>query len=150
MLIREMRSKDLDLVVEFEIKFRDLGREITIPFKEEEYRKKFSKRKIEDYINSKSLLCIENNIIIGKIDLLIEISLSSFKKVGYIDWITVLKTYRNKGIAKSLLLEAEKHFREENCELFYLFVDDTDIAKGFYDHIGLKQEKVTRGYKLLN
>ena len=111
MFIREMNSKDLDLVVAFELEYRDLDRNIKIPFNEKEYRDKFNVKKIEDYHNNKTLLCIEDNKIIGLITLLFQISLSNFKKVGYIDWITVLKPYRNKGIARSLLLEAENHFR---------------------------------------
>ncbi len=150
MYIREMHSKDLDLVIKFEIEYRDLDIDIKMPFNEEKYREKFTIKKIEDYTNNKTLLCIEDNKIVGLITLLFQISLSNFKKVGYIDWITVLKPYRNIGIAKQLMLEAEKHFRNKQCELYYLFVDDTDIAKGFYNNIKLKQEKVIRAYKLLD
>lgn len=150
MIIREMKSKDLDLVVRFEIEFRNLDKNLEMPFSEEVYRKKFKKKNIEDYKNNKTLLCIEDGKIVGLITLLFQISLSNFKKVGYIDWITVLKPYRNKGIAKKLLLEAERYFRNEKCELYYLFVEKTEVAKGFYNNIKLKQEDVIRGYKMLD
>jgi len=150
MLIREMRSNDLDLVIKFEIEYRNLDKAIIIPFVEERYREKFTEKKIEDYVNNKTLLYIENDRIIGLITLLFQVSLANFKKIGYIDWITVLKPYRNKGIAKQLLLEAESYFRYEQCELYYLFVDKTEVAKGFYDNIKLKQEDIIRGYKILD
>ncbi len=149
MLIRQMKSVDLELIIAFEKEYRELDKEISIPFNEEVYRTRFMEMKIEDYPSSKTFLYIEDNKVVGKIDVLIEKSLSNFKIVGYIDWVTVLKTKRNKGIAKALLLEVEDYFREEKCELYYLFVDDTDIAKGFYNKIELKQENIIRGYKML-
>lgn len=149
MSIKLMKSDDLEIVIKFEKEYRELDENIQLPFDEDSYREKYKEKRIEDYPNNKTFLFVDKDKIIGRIDTLVEINLGSFKKVGYIDWITVLKTHRNKGIAKALFMKAEAYFRIEKCDLFYLFVDDTEIAKGFYKKIQLKQENVTRGFKEL-
>lgn len=146
---RKMTSKDLELMVTFEKKSRNLEPGVFPDFDEEKYRENFNRIKIEDASFNDVILCIQNNEVIGRVDLMSEYSYMDFYSVGYVDWVYVLKPYRRRGIAKSLFNEAEKVFKEKNIEEYYLFVASNEEAQKFYKSIDFKIESVEKASKNL-
>ncbi len=146
---RKMTSNDLELMVMYEKESRELEPDVFSDFDEESYRKKFLENQIEEAINNDVVLCIENDSIIGRIDIISEYSYMDFGSIGYIDWVYVLKPFRNKGIAKLLFLEAEKLFKENGVGEYYLFVASNEEAKYFYKSLNMDIKRVEKGYKKL-
>jgi mycothiol synthase len=54
--------------------------------------------------------------------------------------IGVLKPWRNRGIAKTLMLAAMRHLRSEGMDEVRLYVDDTNVtgAHHLYEHLGFE------------
>jgi mycothiol synthase len=54
--------------------------------------------------------------------------------------IGVLKPWRNRGIAKALMLAAMRHLKNEGMDEVRLYVDDTNVtgAHHFYEHLGFE------------
>lgn len=146
---RKMTSKDLDLMVTFEKKSRELEPNVFPDFNEEKYKSNFKRIKIEDTNFNDVILCIENSEVIGRIDLISEYSYMDFYSVGYVDWVYVLKSHRGRGIAKKLFLKAEKVFKEHKIEEYYLFVASNEEAQKFYKSIDIKIENVEKASKKL-
>ena len=149
MIIRNMRSSDLEMMRQLEVKMRVLEPNVFGELDEDAYIENFKKNRIEDFKLNEVILCIEEGSIIGRIDVIVEHSFMDFKKIGYIDWVYVLKSHRNKGIAKLLFKEAEKHFNKLDCTMYYLFVANNEEARGFYDSIDIEIKTIDRGSKKL-
>lgn len=148
-IFRKMTSNDLELMVAHEKRSRELEPDVFPDFNEEKYRENFNKIKIEDSNFNDVILCIENNKVIGRVDLMCEYSYMDFYSVGYVDWVYVLKSYRRSGIARMLFSEAEKVFKEKNVGEYYLFVATNEEAQGFYESMDLKIKKVEKASKKL-
>ena len=109
----------------------------------------FKNNPIEDYSLNEVILCIKDNMVIGRVDLIVEQSFMDYEKIGYVDWVYVLKLHRKKGIAKKLFNEAETYFTEHMCKLYYLFVATNEEAKGFYSSINVEINSIDRASKKL-
>jgi len=144
---RKMTSKDVLLLTEFEKKSRILEPNVFKPLDEKKHIDLFTSHKVEDYPFNDTILCIDKDEVIGRIDVIYEISFMDFHRIGYVDWVYVQKPYRNKGIAKKLFLEAEKWFKSYKCDLFYLFVAENEEAKAFYDSLDVEIKPINRASK---
>jgi ribosomal protein S18 acetylase RimI-like enzyme len=115
---------------------------------ENKYKDLFHTLPIDNNSNNDIILCFEGDDIIGRIDLMYETSYIDFSKVGYIDWIYVRKAYRNQGVGKRLLLEAEKLFYKAGCFKYYLFIADNKQAQAFYKTSGLEIKTMKTAQKI--
>ncbi len=149
MIIRKMNSDDLEIIIELEKRARQEEPNVFPKFKEDAFRVGFKKESIEDVENNEVILCIDNEKVIGRIDVIIERSFFDFERVGYIDWVYVLKSYRKQGIAKRLFSEAEKLFLEKEVSQFYLFVAKNEEAQAFYKRTDIEVMTIERGMKRL-
>ena len=93
------------------------------------------------------ILYLENDKIIGRIDLISEHGFMDFVSIGYIDWVYVLKPYRGRGISKSLFKEAENLFKQKNVNEYYLFVASNDEAQKFYKSLNINIQMVQKASK---
>ena len=149
MEFRKTNSNDMELIVALERRMREEEPGVYPPFDQEKFIKNFITYKIEDYPSNEVIVCLDDTDIIGRIDLIVEQSLMDFGRVGYIDWVYVLKSKRKQGIAKKLLLEAEKIFQEQSCEFFYLFVAENEEAQAFYASVDVEIKPIKRASKKL-
>lgn len=98
----------------------------------------------------KSFIVAEiRNEVVGYILCRIETSISGFRlaKKGHLISIAVLPSYRNKGVGKSLILEALKAVAYYNSESFYLEVRVSNKnAINLYVKIGFKIERTLKHY----
>jgi ribosomal protein S18 acetylase RimI-like enzyme len=147
---RVMEDNDVDQLIKLD---RYIGKEdpdVVEIIDSDEYKHTFQSHPITSNQNNDIILCFDNNDIIGRIDMMYETSYIDFSNVGYIDWIYVRKLYRNQGIGKKLLLEAEKLFKEAGCFKYYLFVADNEQAQAFYKTSGLDIKTMKTAQKIFN
>lgn len=149
MEFRNMTSKDIYLIKELELEMRRQEVDVFNEFNGETFKENFKSRKIEDLDNYETILCIDSNKVIARIDLMFEQSFMDFKKVGYVDWVYVLKPHRNKGIAKKLFEEAITYFKNRDCVLYYLFVAENEEAIAFYNSIDIDIKTIKRASKIV-
>jgi len=146
---RELKKNDLELMVEYEKSTRVTEEDVFLDFDERKYRIAFLGQNIDYQANNRVILCFFEGRIIGRVDLIIEHSFMDFHTEGYIDWIYVVKPHRGKGIAKQLISEAEKFFREEEIFNYYLFVAKNKEAMAFYKSIDVDIKLVNKATKHL-
>ncbi len=144
-----MRSNDLEKIIELEKQARQEEPKVFPSFDEKLFRQNFLRNNIEDSKSNDVILCIENDQVIGRIDLIVEKSYFDFENVGYVDWVYVLKSKRKQGIAKRLFLEAESLFKEKDTSQYYLFVAKNEEAQAFYKSIDIDVMMIERGIKRL-
>jgi|LGOV01.1.fsa_nt_gb GNAT superfamily N-acetyltransferase len=143
-----MTSNDIEMIKRMEYAMREQEPNVYNKFVEEDFDRNFNSRKIENTDNYETVICIEDGEVIGRIDLMFEQSFMDFKKVGYVDWVNVLKSHRKKGIAKLLFKEGIKYFKSNECVLYYLFVAKNEEAQAFYKSIDINIEMIERGSKI--
>lgn len=62
----------------------------------------------------------------------------ALRKVGYIDELYILPKYRKQGVAKSLMKELEKVFKEKHCDLMFTKTDaENNKANALYPSAGM-------------
>lgn len=150
MEFRSMTSSDIERMVALEKEMRVQESDVFPELNEDKYRKNFINNMIEAYDNNEVILCLEGDQVIGRVDLIVEQSFMDFEKVGYVDWVYVLKSHRNKGIAKKLFQKAEEFFISNDVVQYYLFVAGNDEAKHFYNSLDIEIktiEKATKYFK---
>jgi len=84
------------------------------------------------YQNTKSYLAIINNKVIGRIEYHFYGCIQDGFKMAYVDWVYVLKEYRNKGIAKSLFSVFEQDCKSNGINQYFLIRASNDSANHFY------------------
>ena len=85
------------------------------------------------YQNTKSYLAIINNKLIGRIEYYFYGCIQDGFKMTYVDWVYVLKEYRNKGIAKSLFSVFEQDCKSNGINQYFLIMATSESAKHFYN-----------------
>jgi len=146
MIFRKLVKSDLELIIKSEKINRIQEPDVFSDFDENKYRKSFTSN-IDSMTNNEVILCIEEDEIIARIDLIILNNFFDFSKEGYVDWVYVQKPHRRKGLARMLFAEAEKHFCENNVTNYYLFTASNDDAQAFYNSIDIALKKVEKGSK---
>lgn len=142
-----VKSEDLEMIISLEKTMRIDEEDTYSSFDENAYKENWQKYPIELNLSSDVIACIKDNEIIGRIDLMYERSYMDFSVVGYVDWIYIKPKYRGKGYGKSLLLEAEKQFKDKGCCKFYLFIAKNEQAIKFYDSTDLEITTMKTGVK---
>lgn len=84
------------------------------------------------YQNKKSILAIENNEVIGRIEYHFYGCLQDGYKMAYVDWVYVLKGRRHNGVARGLFREFEKDCRDNDIDQYYLIRMTDRNAERFY------------------
>lgn len=85
------------------------------------------------YQNTKSYLAIINNKVIGRIEYHFYGCIQDGFKMAYVDWVYVLKEYRNKGIAKSLFSVFEQDCKSNGINQYFLIRATSESANHFYN-----------------
>jgi len=131
--IRCAKNVDIEALCKFEREAR-----LTEPdiwgwdFNEAQYKEKLLALNIEAMDNTKIILAIQNDKVIGRCDIAILFSLVDFEKTGYVDWIYTLLDHRGNSIGKKLLQGAESYFQKNKVKNYYLFTASNEQAKEFY------------------
>ena len=82
-----------------------------------------------------SLLAYMDDKIVGRIDASIICSRFAGEQSAYLDWICVLKSYRHKGVAQTLLEELKKVLKERGITSIVALTAANDEAQSFYKSI---------------
>lgn len=128
-----VNNDDIESLCEFEKEARTTEPAIWgWEFVESEYKEKLKSLNINKLDNSKIIVAKLDNKIIGRCDIAIITSLVECSKTGYVDWIYTLKAYRGLGIGKKLLKGAEKYFKSQCVEYYFLFTASNEQAQEFY------------------
>ena len=85
------------------------------------------------YQNTKSYLAIINNKVIGRIEYHFYGCIQDGFRMAYVDWVYVLKEYRNKGIAKSLFSVFEQDCKSNGINQYFLNRATSESANHFYN-----------------
>ena len=85
------------------------------------------------YQNTKSYLAIMNNKVVGRIEYHFYGCIQDGFKMAYVDWVYVLKEYRNKGIAKSLFSVFEQDCKDNGINQYFLIRATSESANHFYN-----------------
>ena len=84
------------------------------------------------YQSKKSLLAIENDDVVGRIEYHFYGCLQDGYRMAYVDWVYVLPEYRHRGIAQRLFGEFEKDCQRNGIDQYYLFRATNQNADKFY------------------
>ncbi|MBS9784499.1 MAG: GNAT family N-acetyltransferase [Oceanivirga sp.] len=97
--------------------------------------------------SSKSILAIKNGKVLGRIEFHFYSCIQDGHKMAYINWVYVLKKYRNKGIGHLLFEEFEKECKKNNVDEYYLIRAENKFANAFYksfDNVKFSTEPLLR------
>jgi ribosomal protein S18 acetylase RimI-like enzyme len=85
------------------------------------------------FANSISLLAYVNGKVVGRIDSTLIASHFDGSIKAYLDWICVLKSYRHKNIAQTMMSELKKILREKGvCTLISLIASNEDSQRFYH------------------
>lgn len=148
MIIELLNKDNLRQCVTFEKEARDTEPGVLYGNFEEEnfYEKTLSSLNNIEFQNARTLLCLEDNKVIGRLDFCI---LSSYAFSGsrqvYVDWIYVLKEYRHKKNAQCLFKEMEKYLKNVGIDFYFLTVAENEEAQKFYhnfENANIKKQEI--------
>lgn len=84
------------------------------------------------YQSKKSILAVEDNKVVGRIEYHFYGCLQDGYRMAYVDWVYVLKTHRHNGVAQDLFHEFEKDCHDNHINQYYLIRATNDNAERFY------------------
>ena len=92
------------------------------------------KERIADpfYANTKSILAMDGEKVIGRIEYHFYGCLQDGFRMAYVDWVYVLPEYRHRGAAQQLFKEFEKECVKGKIDQYYLIRATNDDADRFY------------------
>ncbi len=136
MEIKRFTKNRIDDVIQFELALRK-DENFWTPDIDDNYlmdiRNSFEDQKFR---NSVSLLAYINGIVVGRIDSALICSHFDGSVKAYLDWICVLKDFRHKKIAQSLLAELRKVLKNEyKVDTLIALIADNYDAQKFYRSI---------------
>ncbi|MCL2406866.1 MAG: GNAT family N-acetyltransferase [Defluviitaleaceae bacterium] len=147
-----LSAKNLDALIEFEIKARETDTDIFItPLDIEVLRLSTATAiKTPAYNSAKCLLCIsDDGCIIGRLDFTILPVLAFSPEIrAFVDWIYVLKNNRHTGAGKLLIKEMKEYAASVGAKEYFLIAARNDEAQRFYrsfPDIEIKNEQVLIG-----
>lgn len=92
------------------------------------------KERIRDpfYQSKKSVLAIENDEAVGRIEYHFYGCIQDGYRMAYVDWVYVLKSHRHQGVAQGLFREFENDCIANHIDQYYLIRATNDGADRFY------------------
>lgn len=87
------------------------------------------------FANSLSLLAYMNGKVVGRIDSTMICSHFDGSTKAYLDWICVMKSYRHKGVAQTLLEELRKQLKELGIETLIALTASNEESQCFYKKV---------------
>lgn len=84
------------------------------------------------YQHTKSILAMENDLVVGRIEYHFYGCMQDGYRMAYVDWVYVLKEYRHRGIAQQLFRELEKDCARNHIFQYYLIRATNKDADSFY------------------
>lgn len=84
------------------------------------------------YQSKKSILAIQNDAIVGRIEYHFYGCLQDGYRMAYVDWVYVLPQNRHQGIAQQLFKEFEKDCKKNNIDQYFLIRATNPDADKFY------------------
>ncbi len=85
------------------------------------------------YRNTTSILAIEEEKVVGRLEYHFYGCMQDGCRMAYIDWVYVLPEHRHRGIAQSLFKEMERDCAEHNINQYYLIRATNPNAESFYN-----------------
>lgn len=102
----------------------------------EEYIKKLHDSFLDPaFDNSLTLLAYTDDKVVGRIDISFICTHFDGSKRAYLDWICVLKSYRHRGIAQSLMNEMKNRLKELGITSLVGLIAANEEAQRFYRSI---------------
>ena len=86
------------------------------------------------YQNTKSVLAMDGEIVVGRIEYHFYGCLQDGYRMAYVDWVYVLQQYRHQGIAQQLFKEFEKDCKSNRIDQYYLIRATNPGADKFYQN----------------
>lgn len=99
------------------------------------------------YQNTKSILAMDGETVVGRIEYHFYGCLQDGYRMAYVDWVYVLPAYRHNGIAQKLFREFEKDCEMHNIDQYYLIRATNPNADQFYhsfENVSLSHEPMLR------
>ena len=92
------------------------------------------RRRVKDpfYQNTISILAMENDQVLGRIEYHFYGCMQDGYRMAYVDWVYVLPEARHKGVAQGLFQEMEKDCRKHGINQYYLIRATNPNADKFY------------------
>ena len=87
------------------------------------------------FANSLSLLAYMDGKVVGRIDSTMICSHFDGSTKAYLDWICVMKSYRHKGVAQTLLEELRKQLKELGIETLIALTASNEESQRFYKKV---------------
>ena len=87
------------------------------------------------FANSLSLLAYMNGKVVCRIDSTMICSHFDGSTKAYLDWICVMKSYRHKGVAQTLLEELRKQLKELGIETLIALTASNEESQRFYKKV---------------
>lgn len=84
------------------------------------------------YQHTKSILAIEDNLVVGRIEYHFYGCLQNGYRMAYVDWVYISRDYRHRGIAQQLFKELERDCAENHIFQYYLIRATNKNADSFY------------------
>lgn len=85
------------------------------------------------YQNTKSILALDDDRVVGRIEYHFYGCLQDGYRMAYVDWVYVLPRYRHSGIAQRLFKEFEQECIKHNINQYYLIRATNPNADKFYN-----------------
>ena len=82
--------------------------------------------------NSLSLLAYMDGKVVGRIDSTLICSHFDGSVKAYLDWICVIKSYRHKGVAQTLINTLRKKLKERGADTLIALIASNEEATRFY------------------
>ena len=91
------------------------------------------RRRVKDpfYQNTISILAMENDQVLGRIEYHFYGCMQDGYRMAYVDWVYVLPEARHKGVAQGLFQEMEKDCRKHGINQYYLIRATNPNADNF-------------------
>ena len=87
------------------------------------------------FANSLSLLAYMDSKVVGRIDSTKICSHFDSSTKAYLDWICVIKSYRHKGVAQTLMQALRKELKEQGVDTLIGLIASNEDAQRFYRHL---------------
>ena len=131
-------STHYDKIVQFEKRsYQTEGYIFSGDFDEEKFRVHFFRKRIEEIKDYKLLVAEYKEMIVGRIDLTWMYDVDKESSIGFINWIYVLKPYRNMATGKGLIDFCKSELRKMNINTVKLLVGKGNLAAlEFYRNSG--------------
>lgn len=102
-----------------------------------------SRVKDKFYKQTKSILAILDDKVIGRIEYHFYGCIQDGFKMAYVDWVYVLRNYRKQGVAKALFNEFEKDCKNNKINQYFLIRATSESANSFYNSFQEVELKVS-------